>query len=137
MDTQTINLRNVPKELVKRAKVYAVEGGQSMKDLILDLLDAYVRDQDEIVKSEEKWGVGKSRFNREERPPAVEPRPASDRGRRQGGRVPIGGVKTEEASPFAEDRPAPAKPSMHAENAERMARLNAAKYEKGKTHVAK
>ncbi len=36
METKTINLRDVPEELVRRAKAYAALRGLSLKDFILE-----------------------------------------------------------------------------------------------------
>jgi hypothetical protein len=36
MDTKTINLRDVPDDLVRRAKAYAALRGQSLKGFIID-----------------------------------------------------------------------------------------------------
>lgn len=38
METKTINLRDVPEELVRRAKAYAALRGISLKDFILDAM---------------------------------------------------------------------------------------------------
>jgi len=38
METKTINLRDVPEELVRRAKTYAAWRGLSLKDFILDAM---------------------------------------------------------------------------------------------------
>lgn len=38
METKTINLRDVPEELVRRAKAYAAWHGLSLKDFILDAM---------------------------------------------------------------------------------------------------
>ena len=38
METKTINLRDVPEDLVRRAKTYAAWRGLSLKDFILDAM---------------------------------------------------------------------------------------------------
>ncbi len=38
METKTINLRDVPEELVRRAKAYAAWRGMSLKDFILNAM---------------------------------------------------------------------------------------------------
>jgi len=38
METKTINLRDVPEELVRRAKMYAALRGMTLKDLVLHSL---------------------------------------------------------------------------------------------------
>ena len=38
METKTINLRDVPEELVRRAKAYAALRGISLKDFVLDAM---------------------------------------------------------------------------------------------------
>jgi uncharacterized protein (DUF1778 family) len=38
MDTKTINLRDVPEDLVRRAKAYAALRGLSLKDFIMEAM---------------------------------------------------------------------------------------------------
>jgi hypothetical protein len=44
MDTKTINLRDVPEDLVRRAKAYAALRGLSLKDFIMGAMEEALDD---------------------------------------------------------------------------------------------
>jgi len=51
MDTKTINLRDVPEDLVRRAKACAAIRGLSLKGFILEAVDRLVADTAHTIES--------------------------------------------------------------------------------------
>jgi hypothetical protein len=45
MDTKTINLRDLPEEFVRRAKVQAAMGGMTLKDFVIKAVEKAIQDE--------------------------------------------------------------------------------------------
>lgn len=51
MDTKTVNLRDVPAELVRRAKVCATMRGLSLKDFIVEAIEQSLKNSGPMLSS--------------------------------------------------------------------------------------
>jgi len=61
MNTKTINLRDVPEDLVRRAKACAAIRGLSLKDFILEAIDKLVADTAHTIESS-AFFAGEARY---------------------------------------------------------------------------
>lgn len=61
MGTKTINLRDVPEELVRRAKMFAALRGQTLKGFILESVQKALDQADTSMASSVLFGMSKGR----------------------------------------------------------------------------
>jgi len=64
MDTKTINLRDVPEDLVRRAKAYAALRGLSLKDFIMEAMQQALDTSEPIGMALFAHPVGKTKARR-------------------------------------------------------------------------
>jgi hypothetical protein len=67
MDTKTINLRDVPEDLVRRAKAYAALRGLSLKDFIMEAMQQALDASEPMGMALFAHSVGKTKTRRKRR----------------------------------------------------------------------
>jgi hypothetical protein len=67
MDTKTINLRDVPEDLVRRAKAYAALRGLSLKSFIVEAVEQALGDSEPMGMALFAHPVGKTKTKRTRR----------------------------------------------------------------------
>ena len=67
MDTKTVNLRDVPEELVRQAKACAALRGISLKSFIIEALQKLVAETGQSIASSTAFFVGGHRGVREQK----------------------------------------------------------------------